>query len=42
LVPFVVLVCLRLGPEERMMRDAFGSAWDAYAAATRRLIPGLF
>lgn len=32
----------RLGPEERMMRDRFGAAWDEYASRTKRLIPGVF
>jgi protein-S-isoprenylcysteine O-methyltransferase Ste14 len=41
LVPFALLVALRLGPEERMMRERFGAAWDAYAARTARLVPGL-
>lgn len=42
LVPFVVLVALRLGAEERMMRDAFGARYEAYAAVTRRLVPGVW
>jgi len=37
----MVLITLgRLGPEERMMREEFGEAWDAYAARTGRLWPG--
>ena len=36
------LVALRLGPEERMMSDAFGAAYADYVARTRRLIPGLW
>lgn len=42
LVPFAVLVAVRLGAEERMMRDAFGAQYDAYAAVTRRLVPGVW
>jgi len=42
LVPFAVLVAVRLKTEEQMMRDAFGAQWDAYAAVTRRLLPGVF
>jgi protein-S-isoprenylcysteine O-methyltransferase Ste14 len=42
LVPFAALVATRLRAEERMMRDAFGAAYDAYAAKTPRLIPRLF
>ena len=42
LVPFAVLVAVRLRSEERMMRDAFGAQYDAYAAVTRRLVPGVW
>jgi len=41
-VPFAVLVASRLGNEERMMRDAFGERYAAYAASSHRLVPGLF
>ena len=34
LVAFGLLVALRLGPEERMMREEFGADYDAYAART--------
>jgi len=37
-----LLVAFRLGPEERMMRDRFGAEWDAYAARTKRLVPGVW
>jgi protein-S-isoprenylcysteine O-methyltransferase Ste14 len=37
-----VLVALRLRPEERMMREQFGADWDAYAARTKRLVPGVW
>jgi protein-S-isoprenylcysteine O-methyltransferase Ste14 len=42
IVAFLLLVGLRLGPEERMMRERFGVEYDAYAARTKRLIPGVF
>jgi len=42
LVVFVLLVALRLGPEERMMRDEFGQEYDAYVAGTKRLVPGVW
>jgi protein-S-isoprenylcysteine O-methyltransferase Ste14 len=38
----LLLVALRIGPEERMMREEFGAAWDAYAARTKRLLPGVW
>ena len=37
-----LLVAFRLGPEERMMRARFGTEWDAYAARTKRLVPGVW
>jgi protein-S-isoprenylcysteine O-methyltransferase Ste14 len=42
LVPFALLVALRLGPEERLMREQFGKDWDAYAKRTKRLVPGVW
>jgi protein-S-isoprenylcysteine O-methyltransferase Ste14 len=42
LVAFGLLFALRLGPEERMIREEFGAEYDAYAARTRRLVPGLW
>jgi protein-S-isoprenylcysteine O-methyltransferase Ste14 len=41
LVSFALLVALRLGPEERMMRDQFGQAYEEYARRTKRLVPGI-
>jgi protein-S-isoprenylcysteine O-methyltransferase Ste14 len=41
LVAFALLVALRLGPEERMMRERFGDQYEAYARRTRRLVPGI-
>ncbi|MGQ0614727.1 MAG: protein-S-isoprenylcysteine O-methyltransferase [Planctomycetaceae bacterium] len=42
LVAVLHLVALRLGPEERMMREAFGQEYEVYRARTRRLLPGLW
>jgi protein-S-isoprenylcysteine O-methyltransferase Ste14 len=40
LFPILVAVYRRLAiAEEQAVRDAFGEAWDAYAAATPRFIP---
>ncbi len=36
------LILWRIGLEERALRAAFGDAYDAYAAKTRRLIPYLY
>jgi protein-S-isoprenylcysteine O-methyltransferase Ste14 len=38
----LLLVALRMTPEERMMRDRFGEAWADYASRTQRLFPGLW
>ena len=42
LVAMLLLFAFRVGPEEQMMRDAFGPDYDAYAARTKRLIPGIW
>ena len=42
LVTIGLLVALRLGPEERMMREEFGADYEAYMARTRRLVPGIW
>jgi protein-S-isoprenylcysteine O-methyltransferase Ste14 len=39
---FGVLLAFRLGPEERMLREEFGAEFDAWAARTRRLLPGVW
>lgn len=39
LVVMALLVAFRLGPEERMMEEAFGESYREYAARTRRLVP---
>ncbi len=37
-----LLIALRIGPEERMMRERFGPAYEDYAKRTKRLFPGLW
>lgn len=39
-VAMVLLCAFRLGPEERMMLEAFGEDYSAYMRRTRRLVPG--
>jgi len=39
---FALMFALRLAPEEKMMLDRFGAAYEDYRARTRRLIPGLW
>src|SRR6187455_880597 len=41
LVAFSLLFALRINAEERMMRDRFPGEYDAYAARTKRIVPGL-
>jgi len=42
LVTMALLVALRLGPEEKLMRDHFKAEYDAYVSRTKRLIPGVW
>jgi protein-S-isoprenylcysteine O-methyltransferase Ste14 len=42
LVPFVLLFALRVGPEERLMLETFGSDYEAYCGRTKRLVPGIW
>ena len=42
LIAMVLLVALRLGPEETLMRDRFGDEYIDYASRTRRLVPGIW
>ncbi len=42
LVAMAAIVALRLRPEERMLREAFGRDWEEYAARTKRLLPGIW
>lgn len=41
-IAMLLLIALRLRPEERMLREKFGKDYEAYMATTRRLIPGLW
>lgn len=41
-VAMALLFLLRLGPEERMMREEFGQDYEAYMARTKRLVPGVW
>jgi protein-S-isoprenylcysteine O-methyltransferase Ste14 len=42
LVALGLLFALRVGPEERMMREEFGADYEAYMARTKRLVPGIW
>ncbi|MCM3904881.1 MAG: protein-S-isoprenylcysteine O-methyltransferase, partial [Pyrinomonadaceae bacterium] len=42
LVAFALLFALRVGPEEQMMVEEFGTAYEAYMARIKRLIPGVW
>jgi len=42
LVGFGLLFALRIGPEERMMEEAFGEEYRAYRKRTWRVVPFLF
>ena len=42
LVAMALLFALRVGPEERMMRQQFGAEYDAYMGRTKRLVPGVW
>ena len=42
LVAFGLLFVLRLGAEERMMREEFGADYEAYMKRTKRLVPGIW
>lgn len=41
IIGFGLLYLLRVGREEALMRETFGTAWDDYAARTPRIIPFL-
>jgi protein-S-isoprenylcysteine O-methyltransferase Ste14 len=41
-VAMALLLAFRLGPEERMMREQFGSDYEAYSGRTKRLVPGIW
>ena len=42
LCAFVLMFFLRVGPEERMMLERFGSDYETYMQASKRLIPGIW
>ena len=39
IIGFGTLYLFRVAREEALMRDTFGTAWDAYAARTPRVVP---
>ncbi|KQS01460.1 isoprenylcysteine carboxyl methyltransferase [Sphingomonas sp. Leaf357] len=39
---FALGTWLRIGHEERLLRDMFGTDYDAYAARVKRFVPGIF
>lgn len=41
-VATILLIALRVRPEERMMRVEFGKDYEAYMATTKRVIPGVW
>jgi len=41
-VAMALLFAFRLGPEERMMLEAFGKDYEAYMGRTKRLVPGIW
>ena len=41
-VAMLLMCALRLGPEEKLMRDEFNGEYEAYASRTKRLIPGVW
>jgi protein-S-isoprenylcysteine O-methyltransferase Ste14 len=41
-VAMVLLIALRVRPEERMMLEKFGTDYEKYKAGTKRLIPGVW
>jgi protein-S-isoprenylcysteine O-methyltransferase Ste14 len=42
LVPVVAVFAWRIHVEEAVLAEAFGPRWTAYAARTRRLLPGIY
>jgi protein-S-isoprenylcysteine O-methyltransferase Ste14 len=42
LLAMLLLFVIRVGPEERMLREAFGPHYGAYAMTTKRLVPGIW
>jgi protein-S-isoprenylcysteine O-methyltransferase Ste14 len=42
ILAFLLMLSLRLGPEERMMSEKFGETYTAYQRKTKRLIPSVW
>ena len=42
LAAFTIMFLARVAREERMMRDRFGGEYEAYAARSKRLVPGVW
>lgn len=42
LLAMLLLFVIRVGPEERMLRETFGPRYGVYAMATKRLVPGVW
>jgi protein-S-isoprenylcysteine O-methyltransferase Ste14 len=42
LVAMTLLIALRLGPEEQIMKEEFGAEYDAYMSRTKRILPGVW
>lgn len=42
IIAFAILFAFRVHAEEQMMSDAFGDEYAAYAARTKRLVPGVW
>lgn len=41
-IAMILVVALRVGPEERMMLEEFGEKYEVYMATTKRVIPGVW
>jgi protein-S-isoprenylcysteine O-methyltransferase Ste14 len=41
-VAMLLMCALRVGPEEKLMRDEFNGEYEVYASRTKRLIPGVW
>ena len=42
LASIILIIALRLGPEEQIMVDEFGDKYKDYSARTKRLVPGIW
>ncbi len=41
-VAMLLLFAFRVGPEEQMMLEEFGTDYEAYMQRTKRLVPGIW